>query len=244
MQWLRWFHVLGFNLIPVGGVVVDAWDFPMALFFYWVESAFSALTMSLRIGLHERWTRKRGHMRSHLREHRGVESSGTYLQEFFLVTLLISLAHGFFVMVLTLAILKTEFTIERAVSGMIAIAALEIALLAWELPQLRSWTFLKLQTEAGKLFGRSVIIQLTLVVGVGVVAITNSNSNLFYVFAIFKLLADLSGLLPSNHALDGEKKPGYVTWLGRKHKGVEDIWHQQKKLAAIDEESVEQPLSR
>jgi Family of unknown function (DUF6498) len=62
MNWLARLSLLvGLNAVPVVGVALAGWTNATALVLYWCETVILILLVTIRIHLHRRWTKKRGH---------------------------------------------------------------------------------------------------------------------------------------------------------------------------------------
>ena len=58
---MRLTQLVGLNSVPVAGVVWAGWSNGTALALYWCESAIAIFLVALRVRLHRKMTRKRGH---------------------------------------------------------------------------------------------------------------------------------------------------------------------------------------
>src|SRR5262245_39868808 len=93
--------VLAINGVVIYGVGWAEWNGATALAVYWVETLTGGLLIAVRIWLHRRWTRKRGHYRSQL----GVTVSGagdnpttinSFFAEYLTLIIVFSLGHAVF----------------------------------------------------------------------------------------------------------------------------------------------------
>jgi hypothetical protein len=60
---LRFLLTLAVNGVAAAGFLLGDWSTGATLLVYWVETLAGSLLMGARIGLHQHWTRKRGHYR-------------------------------------------------------------------------------------------------------------------------------------------------------------------------------------
>lgn len=221
-QLLRLLQALGLNFVPLGGVFFGGWALSTAFFLYWVENLLGALGMGLRLGLHEHWTGTRGHRRPHLQAKEGAKEGakprygrpGVFRSEFLSLSMMFTLVHGIFVCLLVFAFFDRKLSLDEALGGVVAVAVLELILLAWDVPRLRRWSFAEMKEQTQKRLGRVVVVHLAIIFGMGLAALTNRQESFFYVFAGLKLLTDLGNVLPKMDS-KSEKPPGCVAWIGK-----------------------------
>ena len=96
--------VLFNNGLVIWGLGWAGWSGPTALAIYWGENAIGTIFIALRIWLHRRLTRKRGHYRNHL----GLQVSGdgahtiksitdkSFLADYLRTSVVFTLGHGVF----------------------------------------------------------------------------------------------------------------------------------------------------
>jgi hypothetical protein len=259
-QLLRLLQAVGLNFVPLGGVFFGGWALSTAFFLYWAENLLSGLGMGLRLGLHERWTGTRGHRRLHLREAtEGAKpkygAPGSYRREFVSTSLIFSLVHGVFVCLFVFLLFDRKVSLEEAMGGVVAVAVLELIVLAWDLPRLRRWSFAEMKAQAQKRLGRVVVVHMALLFGMGLAALTNRQESFFYVFAGLKLLTDLGSVLPQLDS-KSEKPPGCVAWIGKvfpkksehakggpKDETFEDYWRRTTREEKAREEADEEVVA-
>jgi hypothetical protein len=212
---LRFLLTLAVNGVAAAGFLLGDWSTGATLLVYWVETLAGSLLMGARIGLHQHWTRKRGHYRPQVKL--TIRSGGrttqtvhpsTFANEFLLATLLFTLTHGLFLAAL-LFILKIPVSweqVRQGAGGVLLFLALAFLL---DLPGLRYRSFAWIKGQAGAMLGRVALVHLALIAGVFSAGISSDNRWIFLPFALFKLTADLLRLLPVPAV--GEEPPGWLT---------------------------------
>lgn len=103
--------VIGLNLVPAGGVVLRGWSPATALVLYWCENVVGSVLISLRIALHRRTTRQRGHYRGHYAVKDGATGRvrtrpSSFLAEFTTTSLAFCFVHGVFLAALLAIVVK------------------------------------------------------------------------------------------------------------------------------------------
>jgi hypothetical protein len=69
--------ILGLNLVPAGGVALRGWSPATALTLYWCENLIGSVLVALRIAIHRRLTRNRGHYQIQINGREHAPGGGT-----------------------------------------------------------------------------------------------------------------------------------------------------------------------
>jgi hypothetical protein len=221
--------------VPATGWFVEDWSGGTTLAVYWFETAAACLFIAARIGVHQRWSPRRGHFRYQAPsgERRSSQNS-TFLVGFVVTSVAFCAAHGVFLGVILFMLAHNG---ERELAGVdwrsvgfgcscvFAFLAIDFAM---DLRRLRGWSFWQVEQTAHRGLGRVVVVHLTLVFGLFAVAVTGAPGALFGVFVALKSLFALSTALPQWEPV------APPTWLSRVMNRVpnvrrfEDAWVQDR----------------
>ena len=184
---IRVAETLGVNSLPFVGLVAGDWSWSTALGVYWFENLIASGLVALRLVLHQRW-------RAALNERlpKDVKSPG----QFFTVTLVFNLAHGLFLGMVLLLVLKAApdvAALEQAFFVLLVMQGLAFGFDLWTLDQ---WPLDRVTERAGHLLGRVVLVHLSLLAGMIAFAIFDEPWTFFAVFAGLKGLSDVAQFLP------------------------------------------------
>ncbi len=184
---IRVAETLGVNSLPFVGLVAGDWSWSTALGVYWFENLIAAGLVALRLVLHQRW-------RAALNERlpNEVKSPG----HFFTITLVFNLAHGLFLGLVLLLVLKSApdlAALEQAFFALLVLQGLAFGFDLWTLDQ---WPLARLTERAGHLLGRVVLVHLSIIAGMIAFAIFDEAWTFFAVFAGLKGLSDVAQFLP------------------------------------------------
>jgi hypothetical protein len=245
----RWLQTLGVNAVPIGGVFLGGWSAATALALYWWENALGALLVALRIALHRRLTRKRGHLRPQLGIERKIGGRTapfrSFLAEYAVGALLFTAAHGVLLAVLFSTLLADRPDRAALGAGVAGIAALQLAGFARDAIGLRQRPFAWIRGIASQSLARVVLIHLAIVGGMAFLAWQGRAPAFFGPFAVLKLLADLAGLLPGRQGQLDEAPAWMDTAVSRLEPGKErfaDHWRRQRQRQHRDEQRDEETL--
>ena len=229
-QLLRLLQILGINGVPAFGLFGAGWTPATVLALYWCETLLASLLLGALIARHRSLTRKRGHYRGQLGATMSVRTQTlgrvredgprqfrSFLAEFLTMSLVFTLAHGVF-LVVVLAIVGSkvagpaaaELGVDRTALGtaLPVVAGLAALGFAIDLFHLRDQPFAWLKGRAEKVIGRVMLIQLTIIVGMVFLATRDEPSAFFSVFLGLKLMSDLGAYLPQ---WDPKEPPGCLT---------------------------------
>jgi Family of unknown function (DUF6498) len=189
---IRVAETLGVNSLPLVGLVAGDWSWSTALGVYWFENLIAAALVALRLLLHQRW-------RAALKERRPKDLNTP--GEFFAVTLAFNVAHGLFLGVVLLLVLKAApdlAALEQAFFVLLVMQGLAFGFDLWTLDQ---WPIERVAERAGYLLGRVVLVHLSIIAGMISFAVFDEAWTFFAVFAGLKGLSDLAQFLPRRRAV-------------------------------------------
>lgn len=191
---IRFAETLGVNSLPVVGLVAGDWSWSTALGVYWFENLIAAALVALRLLLHRRW-------RAALDERlpKELKTPG----HFFTLTLVFNLAHGLFLGMVVLLVLKSApdvVALEQAFYVLLAMQGLAFGFDLWTLEQ---WPGDRVSALAGHLLGRVVLVHLSIIAGMVAFAVFEEAWTFFAVFAGLKGLSDVAQLLPRRQTVSG-----------------------------------------
>lgn len=217
-------QTLGLNALPVAGVLGDWWSSGTALALYWIEGVVVIVLISARIALHRRWTRKaghgfQGHFRSSTETQRATQRPGSFLSSYLIIAIPFTLAHGLFLGVLLFMLTHNRPDLGIAVNaaslrtgglGMLCFLALGFLI---DLVSLRHQSFRWLERMTERALGRIFVVHLTIIFGVGALALFDAPMGLLGVFAALKALVDLGSIMP--HKELAPEPPRWLRWMNR-----------------------------
>ena len=179
--------VLFNNGLVIWGLGWAGWSGPTALAIYWAENAIGTIFIALRIWLHRRLTRKSGHFRNHL----GLQANGDFLAEYLTTSVVFTLAHGVFVLAIFALIFKAAPDADTMRWAVLAIGLSQLIGFLCDLVGLRSRSFAWLKLVAGSGLARVLVVQLAIIFGIALAALTGRNAAFGIPFACLKLLVEL-----------------------------------------------------
>jgi hypothetical protein len=189
---IRVAETLGVNSLPLVGLVAGDWSWSTALGVYWLENLIAAGLVAMRLVLHQRW-----HAALNERLPKEVNTPG----QFFTVTLAFNLAHGLFLGMVLLLVLKAApdiAALEQAFVVLLVMQGLAFGVDLWTLDQ---WPVARVAERAGHLLGRVVLVHLSIIAGMIAFAIFDEAWTFFAVFAGLKGLSDVAQFLPRARAV-------------------------------------------
>jgi hypothetical protein len=154
---------------------------PFALF--WFENLLLTVFIAARIAAHWRATRKRGHEQG-------------FLTNFLVVLLGFTVAHGVFLALVLGFLLPGSVNRADLISGVQWVLIAQAASLLLDLWFLRGWPFAEIWVRTDWMFGRVVMVHLSILLGMVLYAAIDQPWWFFSVFVTLKALLDISGLLP------------------------------------------------
>jgi hypothetical protein len=209
--------------VPAGGYFGGGWSPGTTLLLYWIEGILIAGLISVRIVLHRRATRKRGHYRAS-KTSRTRGSRETLLRSFLGVVIPFTLAHGVFLLpILFLFLPQMEAGKDVGVRlvdlriGLIGIGAFLSVGLLFDLFGLGQRPFRWIEQLVERSLGRVAIVHLSIVLGMAALAFWEAPRTFFIVFVVLKTTSDLSWMLPQSKVAN--EPPGWLAWMDQLGKG-------------------------
>lgn len=248
--------VLLVNAVPVVGVLYHGWSVASVLALYWFENLLVAVCTCIRIAVHRRLTRKRGHWRD---SQLGVSSNGKpvrggLLTEYATGAFVFTFAHGVFVAIIVFALGHEHadepmwrFSWQQVGYGALAVAAMLALDLAFDLATIRSRSYAWMQEQARRRMGRVVILHLVIIFGMAAVAMTGSPLGIIFLLVGLKTLTELGTAAAGERAGDEsaadnlpQEPPAWVLKFadrfGRHKGGAEAFTAQWKKERLAERE--------
>ncbi|MEO8503890.1 MAG: DUF6498-containing protein [Acidobacteriota bacterium] len=245
-RWIGLFNALVINAVPFWGLTRGGWAGSTLLVLYWGETLFGTVLNGLRIALHWRLTRKRGHW--------GAQPPGrrwsfrqSFLAEYLGISLVFTFGHGImlaaflFVMSANLGVAPPDrAALERGLAWLTGALVLSFVI---DLFRLRRQPFAWIRRVRDQSVQRVFIVHMTIILGAVMMAWLGKASAFFLVFALFKLLIDMVNAFGTEHIPD--RPPGCLAGLMHAVAPKEDtdaVWRKsildQRQSAARDEEVV------
>lgn len=240
--------VLLVNAVPVVGVLYHGWSVASVLVLYWFENLLVAACTCIRIAVHRRLTRKRGHWRD---SQLGVGSNGKPLRGGLLVeyatgAFVFTFAHGVFVAIIVFALGHEHadepmwrFSLQQVGYGALVVAAMLAIELMVDLATLRSRSYAWMQEQARRRMGRVVILHLVIIFGMAAMAMTGSPLGIMFLLVGLKTLSEIAtaaagervGEAPAADDLPQEPPAWVLKFADRfgKHKGGAEAFRAQWK---------------
>lgn len=235
--------VLIVNALPFWGVFGWNLDPAQLVLLFWFENLAITLLISARILVHRRLTRKRGHWnvqsktvtksgtRTTVKENR----NGSALVAFFVPSLVFTLAHGIFLVILIKVLLPkgtdvTLFTEQVRLAVLTLLGALVLGFLG-DLAGIRERPFAWIRQMSEHAFGRVVGIHLILLFGLFTVVMWGTSKYVLAAILALKLMADLGAVMPQMKT--EEAPPKWLRFLSRFNKpgqeSFEDYWRREHR---------------
>lgn len=240
--------------VPVIGWFLDGWSGATTLAVYWFETVASCLLVSARALLHQRWTPLQGHFRyTASQANRRSSQVSSFVGGFTVVTMMFCAVHAVFLGALLLLLHQKSQNALIAVDwrtigyGCLTVFAFLIVDFTVDLFTLRRWSFWQLEQLANRGLSRVIVVQLTLLIGFGAIALTDAPDSFFGVFVVLKTLAALSFVLPQ---YEPATAPAWLSNLMNRMPNVkpgerfEDYWAKDIKDEAARRERNERPWVR
>ena len=249
---LRFILVLGINAVPALGWFMEGWSAGTALAIYWFENVLASLFVTGRILLHRRFVPCQGHFRYRARaQAKRSGKPGTFLAAFLVPSLIFSVAHGIFLVVIIFVLTQNGhgrelgLNFHNILQGCGLVSFMLVVDFLADLPGLRTKPFLWIEARGMGNLGRVVLVHLSIVLGMCAVAMTGATRAFFAVFAGLKILADLSGAFPQWNP--GKPPPWLCRIMDRlpnAYPGLtfEQFWAKDKQDEADREAANEKPM--
>ena len=194
--------VLAVNAVPIYGALEFGWSAPTLLVLFWCENAIGIGFTCLRIALHRRFTRKRGHW--------NVTASGgasgglpgkatTLLMSYAVPSIVFTAAHAIFVFAIAFALASKhpgdpfwQFSFEQLRIGLEWITAFMLVDFAKDLLMLRGHSYAWIKRYSDQRMGRVIVLHLGIIFGMGALAFFDSPLAPLCVLMGLKALLDLA----------------------------------------------------
>lgn len=247
----RLFRLIAASVVPGGGFLLAGWSPTTALALYWVDTLIGSLAMGARIALHRHWTGMAGHRRAHIgttvttSSGRGKPTEkkfSSFLSEYMVTTLVFTLTHGLFLVVLLGLMLEMQPDWRAVEQGALGIAACHVLALSFDSATLRDWPFARLKDTATRSLGRLGVMHATIIVGFMAMTLTDSSSTFFALFVWLKFLTDIGAMMPR---WESKEPPAWLAAVAsrfpkRNGKTFEEYWRaeraKEQAAAARDEQ--------
>lgn len=216
MKILHFLTALAINAIPALGWFIGEWNSGTTLAIYWCETVMASLFIAVRVLVHRRMVRVRGHFRYEAPQSAKQNGSGIpFLRHFLPVTLMFSGVHAIFLGALFFLMThngrgaQVRLNLHELAIGVGLILAFQVVDLLIDLMRMKNFPFRWIEVMAERNLARVLIIHMTLIIGMAVGGFTDSARGFFLVFVILKTMNDLNSVVPQ---YDPEEAP---KWLSR-----------------------------
>ena len=204
--------VLAVNAVPIFGIWRYGWGSATTLTLYWFESLVAGCFVFLRLLLHRRLTHDPEYGRSQL----GITVSTNkgpahkienFVREFAVGAFGFTLAHGVFLWALLNLVWPHEHgapvdseALRRGILAVVVVLTLGFLI---DLPKLGQRPFSWIRSLAQRVMSRTLVVHLTLVVGIALVVWLHQTEVVIGIFAGLKLLVDVATSWPRSEDSEG-----------------------------------------
>lgn len=214
------------NGLPLVEVVMSGRSPAILLLLYWFETVLLLATGVVRIVLHRRATRRAGHYVSiataqdadagAAETRRALGNENEYLRSFLSITVIFTLAHGFFVLLLVFLFkVAGPVSWEDVRLALLYAVGVQVLFLAWDLPRIPHWTFAELSRNVGTVSLRVLVTQLGIIFGFLAMGITGSPWGLVGTFVVLRAVADATLVWLTGFVKQRDLPPGLKRVLVR-----------------------------
>lgn len=222
-------YALLMNVIPLAEVIITGRSPAVLLLLYWFETVLLLITGAIRIVIHRNATRKAGHFLAvgTIADHnlgaqatqRALAGENAYLSSFLGITVIFTIAHGVFVLLLVFLFrVAGPVTWTDARLALVYAICVQSLFLMWDLRTLRTWTFAELGRSVGTVSLRVLVTQLGLIFGLPVLGITGSPWGLVGTFIAFRAFSDAGLEWLTGFTKRRDLPPGLARFLSRTSK--------------------------
>lgn len=221
------------NLVPATGWFLGGWAASTALVVFWFENLILTVLIGVRILVHRRQTRTRGH-------------EGGFLARFLTPALFITIAQAFFLAFVLGAVLDAPLDRAEIVTGLQWLLAAHILSLTFDLFSIGDWPFSEIRGRVDWVLGRVVVVQFCIIGGMFLFAAMDEPAWFFSLFVAIKVVMDLASLLPQWKPT--ADPPAALVWLTglfppQKGKGsFQDHWRRERAAELARQASDEEVL--
>lgn len=222
-------YALLMNGVPLVEVIVTGRSPAVLLLLYWFETVLLLVTGAIRIVLHRRATRKAGHYASvqTIADHnagadatrRALAGENAYLSSFLGITVIFTLAHGVFVLLLVFLFdVAGPVSWADARAALVYVICVQSVFLLWDMRSLDGWTFAELTRNVGSVSLRVLVTQLGLIFGLPVMGLTGSPWGLVGTFVALRAFSDAGIVWLQGFTKRRDLPPGLARVLSRTSK--------------------------
>lgn len=222
-------YALLMNGIPLVEVIVTGRSPAVLLLLYWFETVLLLITGAIRIIVHRNATQKVGHYLEvgTIADHklgaeatrRALAGENAYLKSFLGITVIFTIAHGVFVLLLVFLFrVAGPVTWADARMALVYAICVQSLFLMWDLRTLRTWTFAELGRNVGTVSLRILVTQLGLIFGLPVLGLTGSPWGLVGTFIAFRACSDAGLEWMTAFTKRRDLPPGMARFLSRTSK--------------------------
>lgn len=186
------------TLVPATGWFVGGWAPSTALVVFWFENLLLTVLIGVRIAVHRRQTRTRGH-------------AGGFLGGFLASALTFTFAQAVFLALVLGGLLRTPLDRAEIVTGLQWLLAAHAVSLTFDLFSIGRWPFSEVRGRVEWVLGRVVVVHLSLIGGMALLVMMGQPIWFFSIFVAIKIAIDLASVLPRWRA--SADPPAFLVWL-------------------------------
>lgn len=221
-------YALLMNGIPLAEVIITGRSPAVLLLLYWFETVLLLITGAIRIIVHRNATQKAGHYLEvgTIADHklgadatrRALAGENAYLKSFLGITVIFTIAHGVFVLLLVFLFrVAGPVTWADARTALVYVICIQSAFLMWDLRTLRTWTFAELGRSVGTVSLRVLVTQLGLIFGLPMLGMLGPWG-LVGTFIAFRACSDAGVEWLTGFTKRRDLPPGMARFLSRTSK--------------------------
>ncbi len=248
-KWIHRAFILATSLVPLAGVMWFGWSASTLLLVFWSETLLAGTANVVRIGLHRRLTRARGHWHRQIDDSskRKSKSETTFLAEYATILYVFTFAHGLFLGIFLMILNQNwrgegpspwQIDVASFRSGMLAVAGITAFELLYDLMSLGQKPFSWLKARMQVALGRVVILHLVVIFGAFLMMRYETPMSFLAILVGLKTLMDLGA--SAGPVETPTKAPRWLVALAKKQ-GLDmerewtNIIAEQKREAEEDE---------
>lgn len=224
-------QLVGINAVPLFGVFWSDWSDATAIAFYWCETALVVAFASLRLLVHRRLTRTRGHwveMKVTTNGSRATRRATTFNASFLVTAVAFGVGNLVFLVVMLVVGARTgggAVDLAALGRGSLVAGAVVAAGFLFDLPGMRARPFASVRRAAEAALGRVFVVYAAVFAGAVAAVLVDRPRVLFSVFFALRVLTDLGSWI----RYDAFARP--PRWLGR----LSEAWRAQWEKEWADE---------
>jgi hypothetical protein len=187
------------NAVPLGGIFLGGWSTATALVVYWFETLLATVFTAVRIAIHRKRTRKKGHYFGaspvqRPQGTRGRQTGPSFLSQFLVGSLLLTVLLGLFLAVLLGTALRGSADLDAIRSGFLWMAMAQLVGFMGDFGRIAQQPFAWVRSIATDVMGRIMLIHLGMLGGMFMMGWLGTPPAFFGTFALVKLAADLTAV--------------------------------------------------